>query len=136
MISLKNSILFFHGSPKSNTDIILAESEVEKINQYFSGYNNSIFIGGHTHIQMHKRYFNKMILNPGSVGQPFQANIDKGPPILLPYAEYLLLSINENGNSIEYFQIEYDLDDYIRQLKSSSLPLKGWLLGQYQSIQK
>ena len=125
------SILLFHGSPKSNTDIVLAETNIDILIKYFSNYSNSIFIGGHTHIQMQKRFFNKSIINPGSIGQPFQANIDKGPPSLLPYAEYLVLTVNYENIIYEFHQIKYDLNDYVSQIKSSNLPLKGWLLGQY-----
>ena len=129
------SILFYHGSPKCSTDLILSETSNETISEYFDGFSENILIGGHTHIQMLKRFTDKTLVNPGSIGQPFQANPkSSSPPVLLPWAEFCIISLEKDNFSVEFYQLEYDLREYIQLIKDSSLPLKNWLALQYQGI--
>jgi putative phosphoesterase len=133
--SSTKSILFYHGSPKCNTDLILSETSNETITEYFQEFSETILIGGHTHIQMQKRFKDKTLVNPGSVGQPFLANsMNSSPPVLLPWAEFCTISLEKEHFSVEFYQMEYDLKRYIQLIKDSNLPLKNWLALQYKGI--
>ena len=37
----------------------------------FEGFEAPVLVGGHTHLQMLRRFGPSVIVNPGSVGQPF-----------------------------------------------------------------
>ena len=56
------NMLCFHGSPKSYTDTILSATPSKELDYFFSGTTENILVGGHTHIQMLRRYEGKMII--------------------------------------------------------------------------
>ena len=61
-------INFSHGSPWKIDEYIYPDSD-KTIWSKFLSYNEKIFVIGNTHHQMIKRFGNKLIINPGSVGQ-------------------------------------------------------------------
>jgi putative phosphoesterase len=127
-----NTILAFHGSPISATDIIQATTPNELLDLYFEGQKANIFIGGHSHIQMVRRYDDKLILNSGSVGNAFKFAFSPGNSVsLLPWAEYMI--INQNGNSlnIDSRRVSFDTDELLKKVKEKQMPCAGWWLRQY-----
>jgi putative phosphoesterase len=68
-VTIENvSFLISHGAPWDINQYLYPNSSVEVWNK-FESYSEDIFILGHTHHQMLKRVKNKLIINPGSVGQ-------------------------------------------------------------------
>lgn len=125
-------LLAFHGSPRSTTHIILATTPAETLDQYFEGYEADIFIGGHSHIQMHRRYGSKLVLNSGSVGNAFKNAYSPGnPPSLLPWAEYAILEQSGNSFRADMRRVYFDIDALVKIVKQSDLPGKDWWIRQY-----
>ena len=127
-------ILAFHGSPLSFTDIIQMTTPQKLLDAYFAGQNANIFIGGHSHIQMVRRYDDKLILNSGSIGNAFKSVFSPGKPVhLLPWAEYMI--INQSGNSlnIDARRVYFDTDELLKKVKESHLPGADWWLSQYSN---
>ncbi len=125
-------ILAFHGSPLSFTDIIQATTPPELLDVYFEAQKANIFIGGHSHIQMVRRYADKLILNSGSVGNAFKFAFQRGKPVhLLPWAEYMI--INQSGDSlnIDARRVYFDIDELLKKVRESQLPCADWWLSQY-----
>ncbi|HMZ06888.1 MAG TPA: metallophosphoesterase family protein [Anaerolineales bacterium] len=136
-IHLSNDIdiLAFHGSPLSTTHLIQATTEPEKLNTYFADRLETVFIGGHSHIQMHRRYGKKLILNSGSVGNAFVYAYTPGnPPKLLPWAEYAILEQSGNFLNVDMRRVYFDTDAVVRRAKESDLPGAEWWIKQYQEI--
>ncbi len=134
-IKLSNeiTILAFHGSPLSPIDIIQATTPVERLDTYFAEQTANIFIGGHSHIQMQRRYGDKLILNSGSVGNVFEFVYTPGNvPSLLPWAEYMIISHIEKSVSVDARRVYYDTDDLLQKVKKSSLPGTDWWLKQFK----
>ena len=133
-IKLSNgiNILAFHGSPLSPIDIIQSTTPDETLDLYFAKQTADIFIGGHSHIQMQRRYGDKVILNSGSVGNVFKFVYTPGtPPSLLPGAEYMVINQTENSISIDSHRVYFDTDKLLQKVKESSLPGAGWWLRQF-----
>jgi len=65
----KKKILLCHGSPWKNNEYVYPNKFL-KFKRKLSNYNFDNILLGHTHIQMKKKINSKVILNPGSVGQP------------------------------------------------------------------
>ena len=127
-----NSILAFHGSPLSSTDIIQATTPPKILDVYFEGQKADIYIGGHSHIQMVRRYGDKLILNSGSIGNAFKFAFSPGNPVsLLPWAEYML--INQSGNSlnIDSRRVYFDTGELLKKVKERQPPCADWWLSQY-----
>jgi putative phosphoesterase len=68
-ITIENlDILISHGSPWDINQYLYPDSD-KSIWDNFLHYEEDIFIVGHTHYQHTKKIGNKIIINPGSVGQ-------------------------------------------------------------------
>lgn len=126
-------LLAFHGAPKSTTAIIQATTSPELLDEYFAGQPASLFIGGHSHIQMFRRYGKKLILNSGSVGNAFEFAFSPGnPPRLLPWAEYAIIDQSGNSLNIDLRRVYFDIDALLKIVKESGLPGTNWWLEQYK----
>lgn len=134
-ISLPNGvkILAFHGSPLSPTDIIQATTPPELLDTYFEGQTATVFIGGHSHIQMHRRYGDTLILNSGSVGNAFKYAFTPGKiPSLLPWAEYAIVSQKDAFLDVDLRRVYFDTNALLEIIKKSDLPGIAWWLRQYE----
>ena len=131
-LSRGNQILAFHGSPLSTIDIIQATTPNEQLDIYFAGQKANIFIGGHSHIQMVRRYDSKLILNSGSTGNAFRFAYSRGKPVyLLPWAEYMIIDQSKESLSIDARRVYFDTEELIKIVKKSHLPGMDWWLKQY-----
>lgn len=128
------TVLFFHGSPLSNTDIIQATTESELLDKYFENQKATVFVGGHSHIQMYRRYGEKLIVNSGSVGNAFEFAFSAGrAPSLLPWAEYTIIGQNGNSLDIDLRRVYFDTNLLLTKIAESGLPSAAWWLSQYKS---
>ena len=129
--NLKNKLLLFHGSPHSSTDIIMAETPKNSLDQYFLGFDSNILIGGHTHYQLVRQYEERVIINPGSVGASFKGEVlPNSNPSISSRAEYAIIEVSDNGVSIDLRQVKYDIESYLSILRESDLPVKDWWINQ------
>lgn len=127
------SVFCFHGSPRSNTDVLIATTPVEALDEHFAGVSASIWIGGHTHVQLFRRYGEKLLLNSGSIGNAFKYTFVAGrPPELLPWAEYLILSVDHGTVNADMRRIPFDAQEVLRQMSASGNPAAPWWLDQYK----
>ena len=63
-----DGVLFCHGSPRSDEEIITALTPPERLQPMLEGVVERLVVGGHTHHQFsHGRY-----VNAGSVGMPYE----------------------------------------------------------------
>lgn len=68
IITIDNKkILLCHGSPRDKDEYIYPDTDI--LGMDFSGESVDYILLGHTHYPMVCNAFNKMIINPGSVGQ-------------------------------------------------------------------
>jgi putative phosphoesterase len=67
------AVLFCHGSPRSDEEIITAASPPERVRPMLAGLANPIVVCGHTHVQFDRRVDGTRLVNAGSVGMPYQA---------------------------------------------------------------
>lgn len=126
-------ILAFHGSPLATTHIIHAATPPAELDVYFGGQDADIFIGGHSHVQMIRRYGKKLILNAGSIGSAFQFTYTPGTsPVLLPWAEYMLIEQRGATVSVDARRVYFDTAELHRLVRQSGLPGSAWWLRQYQ----
>lgn len=129
------SFLCYHGSPRSNHEGILATTPDVKLTEYLEGFDADIFAGGHTHTQMFRRFRRSIILNPGSVGLPFQEDFPRGLSsgrVRNPArAEYALVSFTEKSFSMELLSIPYSRADLEAAVRDSGLPDPDWWLSDW-----
>ncbi len=121
-------LLCSHGSPKSFYDFILAITPDEEVAPMFSETTASLCAGGHTHSQMFRRLEHRILINPGSVGLPFNRMPDGRVfnPLL---AEYAILEFDaENNLNVSLKRTPVDKDTLEQSIRDSDMPHKDWWL--------
>jgi putative phosphoesterase len=101
-------VLFCHGSPRSDEEIITAATPEERLHPMLVGVRQRVVICGHTHMQFDRSVDGIRIVNAGSVGMPYG---EAG-------AYWLLL-----GPEIRLRRTLYDLEDAAAQIRASGYPL-------------
>jgi len=132
-----STLLCYHGSPTSTTDIILAETSNKDVEKIINNNVATVMAGGHTHIQMLRQWSDTLFINPGSVGAAFQKSYSQGDiPTLIPWAEYAILDSTSEFLNIGMRRIPFDIMALKSAIKQSNIPIKDWWLGQYNQISK
>lgn len=122
------TVLCFHGSPYSHSDLIFAHTPAAELLPFLDDFSADIFVGGHTHQPFVRRYKDKLLLNPGSVGLPF-VKVD-GTQKKPPWAEYALLTVNGNRFSVELRQVAVDETAVQQAALNSGMPHAEWWIQQ------
>ncbi len=126
-------LLCYHGSPRSYRERILATTPEDELDQVFAGHHAAIMAGGHTHIQMFRRYRDVLLLNPGSVGLA----IDRESPFAeirnAVWAEYAIITAEDGSLSVEMHRIPFDFQAVIQAVLSSGMPHAEWWIGEWSS---
>jgi len=63
----------------------------DDLDEIFASVDADVLAGGHTHVQLFRRYTNAILLNPGSVGLPYEIEPETGVVYNRPEAEYALV---------------------------------------------
>jgi predicted phosphodiesterase len=116
------ALLCFHGSPRSNKDMILSTTPTAELDEMLKGYSAGVMACGHTHVQMVRQHKEAMIVNVGSVGQPLEQMPFDGTPHILPWAEYGIISWENGILSTELRRVSIDLDAYKGAVLKSDMP--------------
>ncbi len=121
-------LLAFHGSVRSVTDIITADTAPDELEEMLAGAHQQLLAGGHTHVPLVRPHGDQTLLNPGSVGSPFASYGYAGEVAVLNHAAYGIVTASSSGISIELRNAPIDLDRLARQVKTSGMPHPEWWL--------
>jgi diadenosine tetraphosphatase ApaH/serine/threonine PP2A family protein phosphatase len=97
-------VLFCHGSPRSDEEMILRTTPDEWLREMLAGVDADVVVCGHTHMQFDREIDGRRVVNAGSVGLAYGA----------PGAHWLAL-----GPAIEHRRTPYDaeaLADHVETL--------------------
>ena len=86
-------VLFCHGSPRSDEEILTAGTPGEVLLEALAGVEADLVVGGNTHMQFDRRVGGHRFVNAGSVGMPYGE----------PGAYWTLL-----GPDVEFRRTDYD----------------------------
>ncbi len=125
------TLLLFHGSPQSHMDNILSTTSPEALDEWLGGRQAAVMAGGHTHIQMLRQHRGTLLVNPGSVGQPFEEFVVGKPPKLLPHAEYATIEATPRGITVTLRRVSLDKSVLRAAVGACEHPLRDWMLQQY-----
>jgi putative phosphoesterase len=123
----------FHGSPRSHMEDLLATTPPEAVDEALGDRRTTVMAGGHTHIQMVRQHRGTLLVNPGSLGLPFQSYAFGGPPRILAHAEYATVESLAGSVSVALHRVPVDRAALIAAVKPWDNPLRDYLLAQYQS---
>jgi putative phosphoesterase len=125
------SLSLFHGTPGSNMTDLLATTSADDVDVMLGGRRAAVMAGGHTHIQMLRQHRGVLIVNPGSVGMPFQEYVGGRAPVVLPHAEYALIQAAAGSISVDLRRVSLDRAALRRAAASVDNPLSPGLAQMY-----
>ena len=102
--------LFCHATPRSDEQIVTAETPAERLLPMFDGVAERLIVCGHTHMQFDRAFSGLRLVNAGSVGMPYGE----------PGAHWALL-----GPGVELRRTAYDTGRAAERIRAS-----GWPRGQ------
>jgi putative phosphoesterase len=119
------SLLCFHGSPRSNTEIILATTSDDELAPMLEGHDDTVAIGGHTHIQMVRRTPHTLLANGGSIGMAWNpGNRD----VFMPWAEWATVESSGGDLQVSLRRTPLDLAEMTARAEDSDMPgIEGWI---------
>ena len=100
-------VLFCHGSPRSDEEMILKTTPDEWLREMLDGVEAEIVVCGHTHMQFDRTLERWRVVNAGSVGLAYGA----------PGAHWLLL-----GPDVEHQRTAYDNEAFADRVAASGWP--------------
>jgi putative phosphoesterase len=66
------SVLFCHGSPRSDLEILTRLTPDDRLRSYLEGVDAGVVVCGHTHLPFDRSLDGVRVINPGSVGMPYE----------------------------------------------------------------
>lgn len=100
--------LFCHGTPRAIDEIITDATSRERLAAIYDGVHADVVVGGHTHMQLDIDVEGTRVVNPGSVGMPYEDELG---------ARWAVL-----GGGIELRRTAYDLDAAAGKVRASGFP--------------
>jgi predicted phosphodiesterase len=101
-------VLFCHGSPRSDEEIVTRATPVERLDEILSGVEQRVVVCGHTHVQFDRLVGDVRLVNAGSVGMPYEDG---------PGAYWALL-----GPDVELRRTPFDLDGAAGAIRATDFP--------------
>jgi putative phosphoesterase len=124
------TLLCYHGSPRSYTDVIASTTPVAEMRNMFAGAQTGIMVGGHTHVQMLRRYEQAVLINPGSVGLPGVGPEKEDLPRNqhVHWAEYAIMTLHNGHFGVDLRRIPLDIPALLHIGYASGMPdVDSWV---------
>jgi predicted phosphodiesterase len=114
------ALLFCHGSPRSDEEIITAITPPKRLDPILDGVLENVIVCGHTHVQFDRMVGDRRLVNAGSIGLPYEGEAGIAPWALL-------------GPDVELRRASYDVQLAVEALEATGYPdadgqVRGFLL--------
>ena len=119
------AVLCVHGSPRSNTDDIHATTPDGELAEMLAGTEPAFLAAGHTHVQLARQHGATLIVNPGSVGQPFAQWWPKTIRVA-PWGEYGVIDASSGWLQVDLRRVPFDVQKLLRFCRESGMPHAKW----------
>ena len=106
------NVFLVHGSPRDNLyEYILPDMDDYDYAEFFSLAGKDVIACGHSHIQFFKEFNNRIMINPGSVGQPRDLNCDAA-----------FCVFDTISTKIDFKRVGYDIERAADKILKANLP--------------
>lgn len=107
-------VVVFHGSPRDPLNEYIFPPEARlRAAEFLDLTGADLLILGHTHVPYVYGVGNRMVVNPGSVGQPRDGD---------PRASYMLIDVEDGEVFVTHRRVEYDVDEVASRMRRLGLP--------------
>lgn len=122
------SLLMFHGSPRSNIEVISERTPSAEVVAALAGFEATVYAGGHTHVQMIRDLDSALMVNPGSVGL---GGTGPGTPDMPPVqpastADFAIIEIADGQVATELYRLPLDVATMLKAAKTTGMPHLDW----------
>ena len=93
------AVYLVHGVPGNPFVGFMPDMPDAQMARYLSGVDAPVVIGAHSHRPLERRLSGRLVLNPGSVGMPYNGD---------PRAQYLLLDAEDKQWRASFCRVAYD----------------------------
>lgn len=114
--------LFYHGSPRSFHEQIVATTPNAKLEPMFAEHYADLLCGGHTHQPFVRRVHQSMLMNPGSVGLPYERIRGTDETRNPPWAEYAIVRYEAGRLAVDLRRVPIDVEKVVRAIRESGMP--------------
>jgi predicted phosphodiesterase len=122
------TLLCFHGSPRSYDDVIVPMTPDDELGEMLGDTHAPLLAGGHTHLQMVRRYEDAHLINVGSVGLAgVGASAQRNHHV--HWAEYAVVESEGARLEVSLRRTPLDIDQMLNIAKASSMPEIDWWAG-------
>ncbi|MBI4675932.1 MAG: metallophosphoesterase family protein [Chloroflexi bacterium] len=121
----------YHGTPASNEEILLPDTPYENFRNALGGKADTLYCGGHTHVQFTRRVGATFHFNPGSVGLAYSHHQPDDAFHADAVAEYALLTVDGARTALEFRRVPYDAAEVMEIYRTSGRPYADEALAQY-----
>lgn len=130
----EKTLVCYHGSPRSYSERILPTTPEEELEQALAGIRGDLLAGGHTHVQMFRRFKDLLLFNPGSVGLAMD-RVSPACDIRQPtFAEYAIVEYDKTSLQVGLHRISFDLQTFIRAMNASGMPHAAWWTSHWREV--
>lgn len=104
-------VLFCHATPRSDEEIVTRITPEERLRSIFEEVDADVVVHGHVHVAYDRRAAGLRIVNPGSVGLPYEKR---------PGAYWAIL-----GPDVDHRRTEYDVGAMVDGARALGFPKLG-----------
>lgn len=100
--------LFCHATPRSDEELLTRETPESVLVDVFASVGQRVVVCGHTHMQYDRTTACRRVVNPGSVGMPYEPR---------PGAYWALL-----GPDVELRRTTYEIEPALERIRATAFP--------------
>jgi|SRR5947209_8578167 len=112
----EDDALLVHATPRSDEEVLTPDADDQTVDEILAGVPERLILCGHIHIQYRRTRGTREIVNPGSVGLPFDGD---------QRAAWAML---EDG-ALALRRTEYDVEAVVAAVEASDAPLSERITG-------
>lgn len=108
--------LFCHGSPRTDMEVLTAGTPESRVRDALGGVEASAVVCGHTHMQFERELDGKRVLNPGSVGLPYEGEPGAYWAVLGPGVEFRRTLYDNEATAALVRETDYpDVEQFVAE---------------------
>ncbi len=108
-------VIGFHAIPGDDEGTLLPDTPDHEVRDALLDREGRVALGGHTHVAMNREVGAWRMINPGSIGFPFDGD---------PRAAYAILTFENGELHVELRRVSYDIEGAVQALATGNFP---WL---------
>jgi putative phosphoesterase len=102
-------VLFCHATPRSDDELLTAITPAAEVEPVFAGVSEHVIVCGHVHVRFDRSVAGHRVVNPGSVGMPYEGVVG-------------VAFWGVFGRDVELRQTPYDRGRFDRAIADSGYP--------------